>query len=215
MRKIFTVVLPVAFLGVAYYLFQSGWLGQLSDHDRLVGTLRQDGIWGPLICVGVQFVQVIIFALPGEVTQVAAGYVFGAWAGFIYSWIGIMLGSSCAYGFSRLVGRPVTERLLGEARLFKINQKLKTRGGKSVLFTLFLIPGMPKDSMSYAVGLTEFKLGEFVVLSGLGRAPALLFSTMVGSQLSDQDYFFLGLTVAVTGAAVASFFLYKRGRERP
>ena len=215
MRKIFAVVLAVAFLGVAYYLFQSGWLGQLSDRDRLVGTLRQDGIWGPLICIGVQFIQVIIFVLPGEVTQVAAGYVFGVWAGFIYSWIGIMLGSSCAYVFSRLVGRPVIERLLGREKLSKIDQRLKTRGGKSVLFTLFLIPGMPKDSMSYAVGLTEFKLGEFLVLSGLGRAPALLFSTMVGSQLSGQDYFLLGLTVVATGVAVAIFFLYKRGRERP
>ncbi len=214
MRKILALLLFLAFLGVGYYAFQSGWAARLGDYEQLVDTLRQEGIWGPLACVGVQFAQVVIFAIPGEVTQVAAGYVFGAWAGFLYSWVGIMLGSSCAYGFSRLVGRPVMERILGKKRLGKIDSALETKRGKSALFILFLIPGMPKDSMSFAVGLTEFKLGEFVVLSGLGRAPALLFSTMIGSQLYERDYFSLGLTVVVAGAAVAGFFLYERRRER-
>ena len=214
MRKILALLLFLAFLGVGYYAFQSGWAARLGDHEQLVDTLRQEGIWGPLACIGVQFVQVVIFAIPGEVTQVAAGYVFGAWAGFLYSWVGIMLGSSCAFGFSRLVGRPVMERILGKQRLDKIDRALETKRGKSALFILFLIPGMPKDGMSFAVGLTEFKLGEFVVLSGLGRAPALLFSTMIGSQLYERDYFSLGLTVVVAGAAVAAFFLYERRRER-
>ena len=214
MRKILALLLLLAFLAVGYYAFQSGWAARLSDPDRLVETLRQEGFWGPLACIGVQFVQVVIFAIPGEVTQVAAGFVFGAWSGFLYSWVGIMLGSSCAFGFSRLVGRPVMERILGKQRLGKIDSALETKRGKSALFTLFLIPGMPKDSMSFVVGLTEFKLGEFVVLSGLGRAPALLFSTMIGSQLYERDYFSLGITVVVAGAAVAGFFLYERRRDR-
>lgn len=214
MRKILAVLLLLAFLSLGYYAFQSGWAARLSDHEQLVDTLRREGFWGPLTCIGVQFAQVVIFAIPGEVTQVAAGYVFGAWAGFLYSWVGIMLGSSCAFGFSRLVGRPVMEQILGKQRLAKIDSALETKRGKSVLFTLFLIPVMPKDSMSFAVGLTEFKLGEFVVLSGLGRAPALLFSTMIGSQLYERDYFSMGLTVAVAGAAVAGFFLYERRRTR-
>ena len=214
MRKILALLLFLAFLAAGYYAYQSGLAAELSDYDRLVETLRRDGLWGPLACIGVQFVQVIIFAIPGEVTQVAAGYVFGAWAGFLYSWVGIMLGSSCAFGFSRLVGRPVMERILGAKRLAKIDHVLETRRGKSALFTLFLIPGMPKDSMSFAVGLTEFKLGEFVVLSGLGRAPALLFSTMIGSQLYERDYFSLGVTVVVAVAAAAGFFLYERRRGR-
>ncbi len=68
--------------------------------------------------------------------------------------------------------------------------------------------------MSFAVGLTDLKRGEFVVLSGLGRAPALLFSTMIGSQLYERDYFSLGVTVVVAVAAAAGFFLYERRRGR-
>ena len=213
MRKTLALLLVLAFFALVYYAAQSGLAARLSDHDRLVETLRQGGPWGPLACIGVQFAQVIIFAIPGEVTQVAAGYVFGAGAGFLYSWVGIMLGSSCAYGLSRLAGRPLIERTLGAKRLDKMDRALKTRGGKTTLFALFLIPGIPKDSLSYAVGLTEFKLGEFVVLSGLGRAPALLFSTMIGSQLYERDYLSLGVTAGVAAAAAAGFFLYERKRR--
>src|SRR5438046_6119311 len=33
-----------------------------------------------------------IAAIPGEITSFAAGYVFGAWRGFLYSAIGVTLG---------------------------------------------------------------------------------------------------------------------------
>ena len=209
MNRLFFVLL---FAAAVYGLFRIGWLGQVSDYNRLVEILRQEGVWGPLTCIGVQILQVIVFMIPGEVTQVAAGYVFGAWVGFIYSWIGIMLGSVCAFGFSSLVGRAVVGRILGETRLTRINSALETHKGKSALFVLFLIPGIPKDSLCYAVGLTEFKLGEFLILSGLGRAPALLFSTMMGSQIYEQQYFSLGLTaiLAVAIGGVAFFYIKKR-----
>ena len=119
-----------------------------------------------------------------------------------------MIGSAFAYGFSRLVGRHIIERILGTKRLLRVDQALQTRGGKSVLFMLFLTPGMPKDSICYAVGLTEFRLLEFLVLS-----PALLFSTLIGSQLYEQSYFFLVLTVVFVGAVVAGIVFYRRNRQ--
>ena len=212
MSRLFSLLLLAAVVAAVYGLFQIGWLGQVSDYNRLVEILRQEGVWGPLTCIGVQILQVIVFLVPGEVTQVAAGYVFGAWAGFIYSWIGIMLGSVCAFGFSSLVGRSMVERILGKTRLSKVDRALETHKGKSALFVLFLIPGAPKDSICYAVGLTEFKMGEFLILSGLGRVPALLFSTMMGSHIYEQSYLSLSLTVilAVVIGGVAFFYIKKR-----
>ncbi|MYB51623.1 MAG: hypothetical protein F4X77_05405, partial [Acidobacteriia bacterium] len=75
----------VAILALAWSL---GWLDRLPQHDQLVQWMRRDGIAGPLICIGIQFLQVVVFAIPGEITQFAAGYVFGAGWGFFYSIIG-------------------------------------------------------------------------------------------------------------------------------
>ncbi len=215
MKKLIPILLVPAFLLGVYFTYQSGLIGQLSDYDELVETMRSSGVRGPLICIAVQIAQVIVFPIPGEVTQIAAGYVFGAWAGFFYSWIGIMLGSALAYTFARMVGRPVVQKIIGGKRLEKIDNVLDTGKGKSALFLLFLLPGMPKDSLSFGVGLTDFRMGEFIILSGLGRAPALLVSTMIGSQVQERDYTSIAITVIVAGLAIGAAYLYEKRRSSP
>ena len=200
---------------LVYAAWKYGLISRLSDHEQLVETLQREGSLGPLVCIGVQFVQVVIFAVPGEITQVAAGYVFGAWLGFLYSVIGIMLGAGFNYSFARLVGRPVMERLMGAKRLARIDEAFKSRKGKSALFVLFLIPGMPKDAMSYGAGLTQLRLGEFVVISGLARTPALLFSTVIGSQLYDRDYIAMSITGVIGLATIAGFYFYQKRYGTP
>ena len=199
--------LLVCFVLVSWKL---GLIGRLSDYDQLVMTMRGEGSWGPLVCIGIQFVQVVIFAIPGEITQLAAGYVFGAWKGFLYAIVGIMLGSACNYSFARLVGRPVMGKVLGRRRLERIDKLFGSHKGKSALFVLFLLPGLPKDAMSYAAGLTQVRVGEFVVISGLARMPALLFSTLIGSQLYDRDYGAMIMTAAIGGLVIGAFYWYQK-----
>jgi len=204
------IVVSACLLGIIYAAWELGLVGRLSDYDELVKTMRSEGAIGPLICIGVQFIQVVIFVIPGEVTQIAAGYVFGAWLGFVYSLAGIALGSMFDFWFARLVGRPMMEKLLGHERLERIDHLFGSRKGKSALFLLFLIPGMPKDAMSYGAGLTQFGMGEFVMISGLARIPALLFSTLIGSQLYARDYGAMIVTGIIGAAVVGVFYWYQR-----
>ena len=52
-------------------------------------------------------------------------------------------------------------------------------------FVLMTIPGTPKDLLTYFVGLTDMKLGTFLLISLVGRLPSVLSST-VGGHLLDQ-----------------------------
>lgn len=181
----------VAILGFATVLWvawQQGWLLRLIDHDQLVAWMRGGGARGPLICIGIQFLQVVIFAIPGEITQIAAGYVFGAWWGFLYSIVGILIGSAFNFGFARAVGRPAVQRIVGSNRLTEIDGQLKSRTGLAAVFVLFLLPGMPKDVMSYAAGLTAIRFLAFLSISVVARFPALLLSTLFGAEAYDRDY---------------------------
>src|SRR2546428_9641124 len=56
------------------------------------------------------------------------------------------------------------------------------------MFLLFLLPGLPKDLLSYAAGFSGMTIIEFLVLSGLARSPALLASVMIGAGVSRGDY---------------------------
>lgn len=211
------ILLVVLVLGGTVWIVQSGMLGILTHKDRLIALLREDGWRGPLVCMGAQFIQVVIFIIPGEITQLAAGYVFGLWRGFLYSVLGILAGSAFNFYFARIVGRPLLTRFVGPAMLEKVDRILENAKGKSAMFLLFLLPGAPKDALSYGAGLTEMSLTEFLVVSTLGRAPALLASILIGSHASQRNY---GAMVA-TGVAVVlvgvGYYWYerRRGRSQP
>ncbi len=143
------ITLVILLIGGGIWLWHTGVVEELFNRDQLVAALRHEGPIGPLLCIAAQFVQVVIFAIPGEITQVAAGYVFGAWRGLLYSIIGIMAGSAFNFYFARIVGRPALERVISRKTLDKVDKALASAKGKSALFLLFLLPGAPKDAMCY------------------------------------------------------------------
>ena len=213
-RRLWVVLLLATVALTILIAWKSGLATSLGKNSDLVEWMRQSGPMGPLICVGIQFLQVVLFVIPGEITQVAAGYVFGAWAGFLYSLIGIMLGTTFNYMFARLVGRPVMSKLVGARILASVDKRLQSRKGRAALFLLFLTPGMPKDAMAYGAGLTQIGLQEFVIISGLGRTPALLFSTLFGSQLYEKNWSTLALIGVITALTIAGFYWFEKVKEK-
>ena len=192
-------------------VWKSGLAIDFLNLDDTREWMRRSGPVGPLVCIGIQFLQVVLFPFPGEITQGAAGYVFGAWQGFLYSLIGIMLGAAFDFAFSRLVGRPLISKLMGPRALARVDKLLQSRKGRAALFLLFLTPGMPKDAMSYGAGLTKIGFQEFMIISGLGRTPALLFSTLFGSQLYERNWLTLALIGGVAVLVTASFYVFRKG----
>ena len=213
-RTLWVVLLLAALALVVLFVWKSGLAVNLGNRDDIVEWMRRSGPVGPLICIGIQFLQVVLFAIPGEITQLAAGYVFGAWQGFLYSLVGIMLGAAFDFMFARLVGRPVISKLMGARALARIDKLLQSRKGRSALFLLFLTPGMPKDAMSYGAGLTQIGFQEFMVISGLGRTPALLFSTLFGSQIYERNWFTLALIGVVAVLVTVGFYLFEKGQQK-
>jgi len=158
----------------------------------------------------VQFLQVVIAVIPGEVTSFAAGYVFGAWRGFLYSAIGVTLGSAFNFWFARVVGRPTLERLIGRDTLDKLDRTLSSAKSKSAMFLLFLLPGLPKDLLSYAAGFSGMSILEFLVLSGLARSPALLASVLIGAGVSRGDYRSVLAIALLAALAIGGYYGYHR-----
>src|SRR5215475_5319574 len=74
----------------------------LTDQERFKTWIASYGGYAAAVFVAAQFVQVVIFFIPGEVTQCAGGYIFGAWLGLVLSYLGITLGSLTAFALARL-----------------------------------------------------------------------------------------------------------------
>ena len=78
------------------------------------------------------------------------------------------------------------------------------------MFLLFLLPGLPKDLLSYAAGFSGMTIIEFLVLSGLARSPALLASVMFGAGVSRGDYRSVIAISLLVLLAIGGYYWYHR-----
>ena len=161
--------------------------------------------WGPLAPLGfiaLQTAQVVIFALPGEVSQVAGGYLFGFVFGSLLSLIGVALGSAIAFWLTRRLGVRFVHRIAGPRTVAKFDRLMASPKFIGSLFLLFLIPGIPKDILCYVAGLSRLKFLPFLGLSLIARTPGIFGSSLIGKALFQGDWWLLAM---VAGAAVMLF----------
>ena len=79
------------------------------------------------------------------------------------------------------------------------------------LFLLFLIPGTPKDILSYLLGLTDLPLKDFLFISLVGRFPAILLSTLSGQALAGKQYgAFIGVFIAILALTAVGSLWYRK-----
>jgi uncharacterized membrane protein YdjX (TVP38/TMEM64 family) len=138
-------VLLVALLVVPAIIWRREIFGVLSSVAELRAWVAAWGPWAPVAFVGVQALQVVVFVIPGEVAQIAGGYLFGAWQGALLSVAGILVGSMIAFSLARLLGKPFVSAVAPPEQVERIERLLMSRGSKIVFFLLFLIPGDRKS----------------------------------------------------------------------
>lgn len=190
-RKLFFVFFSLIGLFVSLYLvfrYRADLKLLYSNPQALRNYIQQWGIYGPLLFIGLQILQVVVFIIPGEITQLTGGYLFGFWFGLFYSLIGITLGSMFDFFVARVLGRPVVLRLLGPERVERFVVLMESSQAKGVLLFLFLLPGFPKDLLCYVVGLTRYRFLYFLGVSTLGRLPGLLVSSYLGDVAALQAW---------------------------
>lgn len=175
-----------------------------SDQDKLKATIERAGVWGPLAFIAIQFLQIVIAPIPGQVTGVLAGALFGPWLGALYSLTGAALGCLLVFVLSRKLGRPFVERFV-EAKHLKKFDRLTTESGPMVFFLIFLLPGFPDDIICYLAGLSAIPLRTLVIISILGRAPGYVISGLLGAGIGEANAPLVGIIVGLIaiGAAVS------------
>ena len=185
---------------------------------RIFGSVQRIRAWiegwgaaAPLVFLGIQAVQVIVFAIPGEVVQIAGGYLFGGWAGSALSLGGILVGSTVAFFVSRALGRPFVAAVVPAAQLERVEKLMESRSSRVVFFLLFLVPGVPKDILCYIAGLTPMGYFFFLGVSTVGRLPGIIGSSMIGGAARSSRWVALGvLSVAAILLFAAALILRPR-----
>ena len=170
---------------------------------RLEAFISSYGTFAALILIGLEAFQVIIAPLPGQVTGFVSGYLFGAGLGTVLSTIGLTLGSLVAFFTARLLGTPFVEKIVKKKYRDEFDGWV-TQKGLYIVFVLFLIPGFPKDSLCYLLGLTTLGVVPFILMNVFGRLPGTLLLTLQGSAVTNRQYkvFFILLGCSLLMTAV-------------
>jgi uncharacterized membrane protein YdjX (TVP38/TMEM64 family) len=208
---------PLLFVGIILVIIFN--FKQIFDFFNDSGNLKEfissKGVFGPLIFIGLQILQVVVFIIPGEVTQIAGGYIFGPLLGTVFSVIGIVAGSAINFYLGRLLGVPFVKALFKKEQFDKVESLITSSKSRMIttltLFGIFLIPAFPKDIITYIAGLTPIRFPLFLIVSGLGRLPGILVSGIIGDAASNKDWV---LVVIVSVAGVLLFVLGFVFREK-
>jgi len=177
------------------------WLMRLyEDKHLLKETVRSWGWLAPLVFIAIQALQVIISPIPGEVTGPVGGALFGTFWGVVYSTIGLTAGTLFCFWVGHRWGEPLVRAWLSDHNWNRMNFILEAEGA-IICFILYLIPGFPKDIISYLFGISPMPFWVSAVASTVGRLPGTVLSSYFGAHVADPQYIgaiaFLAVVVAV------------------
>ena len=182
-----------------------------SSPERIEAAVDSWGYLAPLAFILVQIIQVVVFVIPGEIPQIAGGYLFGVAGGAAYSVIGILIGSSFNFLLARWLGLPFVKSLFSEARIRSFENIAHSSRAQIGFFLLFVIPGIPKDVLCYVAGLSPLRFGAFLLISTLGRLPGIVGSAAMGDAAASSRWLLAGI---IMGIALVLFFIGLIYRER-
>ncbi len=210
------VVRLVIVLIILALLVWVGWLfwPQLSvftDRDRLNELILSAGVFGPLIFIGLQAIQVVIAPIPATIVTLAGGFIFDTFWGTVYSMIGTTLGFFIVFVISKKFGRRAIRFVVDEERMKKYDKLSSSKGVLGFIIFGFLFPFLPDAVIGYIAGLTPMRIRSLLVLSIVTRIPGVLTTNFIGSKAGAGEF---GI-VAVVGALLIVVLIiahFTRGR---
>jgi uncharacterized membrane protein YdjX (TVP38/TMEM64 family) len=178
------------------------------DKMFLKQTVTAWGWLAPVVFVGIQALQVIISPIPGEITGPVGGALFGTLWGVIYSTTGLTIGTLCCFAIGRRWGEPLVRSWLSDHHWNRMSFIIEAEGA-ILCFILYLIPGFPKDIISYLFGISPMPFAVFAVVSTLGRLPGTWIASYFGARIGDHELIYALLFVAVVVALCVPLYYYR------
>ncbi|OGM32942.1 hypothetical protein A2803_05100 [Candidatus Woesebacteria bacterium RIFCSPHIGHO2_01_FULL_44_21] len=143
------------------------------NSDNIRSFVTSFGILAPVVLIAVISSTNVIPPLAVTPFWIASIILFGSWMGFIYSFLGNLVGSSLNFYIAGIWGRPAVERLAGKSALTKID-KLPNITKPMTVFILKLVGGAATDYISYGSGLSKIKFKGYLLASGLSVLPMMI-----------------------------------------
>ncbi len=166
----------------------------------------------PFLFIMFQALQVIIAPIPGEATGFLAGFLFGAFKGFLLSTTGILIGSTIAFYIGRLFKKKILKNYENSPHYLKVKRIFQKYGVIGAFF-LYVFPGFPKDILNYFLGVMPISFKAFIFICTLGRIPGTFALAIQGDVVYGGQPYKIFLVSGIFLAVFLIFFFFKKKLE--
>ena len=204
-RAVITGVAAVAIVAaIACWRYLPGACVWLMDAEAVRSFVAEHALASRFAMVGINMLQVLLAFLPGEPVELASGYAFGFWEGTLLCLIAAALSTALIYGAVHRWGWIVVGLFFDRSDFERFGWLRDERRLELLMLVVFLIPGTPKDFLTYFAGLTRVRFVPVLLIATFGRIPSIVTSTMAASALGSGEYALALGAVLVAGMLLAA-----------
>lgn len=158
------------------------------------------GIFAPILYILMEITHIVLAFIPGGPVEIIGGVLFGALWGLVLCEIGIFLATVIIYNLVRKFGKPLVDTFVSEEKFKKFKFLHDEKKLELIVFIFLMIPGTPKDVISYMTSLTDIKRYRFYTIATIARIPSVTSSAFMGATLGDGKPIITVIIFLITGA---------------
>lgn len=171
-------------------------LGTLEFWQTLLDSF---GDLGPLAPIFLAMVESFFPPLPLIAIVALNVAAHGGLFGFVYSWVGVMLGGTLMFLFWRRVLKQFFWKFASRSQKLEKAEQWVSRFDVSSLFMLSVLPFTPSSFMHFAFGISDFDEKRYLITMLLGKgvmvAMMALFGQSIVSSLKNPVYLILAVVL--------------------
>lgn len=187
-----------AIIAVLCWEYVPGMITWLADAQAVRAFVADHAILSRLAMLGINMAQVLLAFLPGEPVELASGYAFGFWEGTALCLVAAGLATSLIYWGVRRWGWSLVGLFFDRSMLDRFAWLKDAKRLEFMMLAVFLIPGTPKDFLTYFAGLTEMRFVPVMLIATFGRIPSIVTSTIAASAVGDGNWVVAALALAAS-----------------
>lgn len=174
-------------------------LGTLEFWQTLLDSF---GDLGPLAPIFLAMVESFFPPLPLIAIVALNVAAHGGLFGFVYSWVGVMLGGTLMFLFWRRVLKQFFWKFASRSQKLEKAEQWVSRFDVSSLFMLSVLPFIPSSFMHFAFGISDFDEKRYLITMLLGKGVMVAMMALFGQSLvrSMKNPVYLVLAVVIWGA---------------
>ena len=213
-RVLIGLVAAAAITALLCWEYLPGLLAWLADARAVRAFVSDHAFVSRLAMLGINIVQVLLAFLPGEPVELASGYAFGFWEGTALCLVSSGLATSMIYWATRRWGWKLVGLFFDRSLFDRFSWLKSAKRLELIMLIVFLIPGTPKDFLTYFAGLTNMRFLPVVLIATFGRIPSIVTSTIAASAVGSGNWPLVACTLVASAFLLAvGGLMYRRLRS--